>query len=172
MHHPGHDSWCDRPNNAIHRVDTRSRPHPIEVHLTDNLSLFSCPCSIAAEKIESMALFGAEPRLCPPVPFSDPKNYYQQAAQLEKEIDGAVWTNQVSRGLGQAGMLGSCVARHAWVFTLVLSFCVVACSSRRSRTSAPTLKVRPPLQFPHLRQLLKPFIIHRESPCLLLSVPD
>lgn len=81
--------------------------------MADNLSLVSCSRSIASEKIESMALFGAEPRLCPPVPFSDPRNYYQQAAQLEKEIDGAVWTNQVSRRLAQAGRVEGCVARHA-----------------------------------------------------------
>lgn len=51
--------------------------------------------SIATEKIELMRLFGAEVRLQPSVPFRDPRNYYQEAGRLAREIPNSVFSNQV-----------------------------------------------------------------------------
>lgn len=52
------------------------------------------PQHISAEKIAAMTVFGAKVRKCPPVPFEDPRHYYQTAKRISSEIPNAVWTNQ------------------------------------------------------------------------------
>jgi cysteine synthase A len=55
---------------------------------------FTMPNHVSNEKVEMMKSFGAEVEICPVVPFTDPRHYYQRAKHIAETTPGAVWGNQ------------------------------------------------------------------------------
>jgi len=52
------------------------------------------PNNQSLEKIELLRTLGAEVELVPPVPFSNPENYYHVARRRAEEIENAFWADQ------------------------------------------------------------------------------
>ena len=73
-------------------------------HTTSSSSYSTSSCAIppstdmpntqSAEKVDLLRLLGAEVRLAPAVPVSDPTHYTFQARDAAAGIPNAVWTNQ------------------------------------------------------------------------------
>jgi cysteine synthase len=57
-------------------------------------SVIVMPNNQSQEKIDLLRTLGAEVELTPPVPFSDPCNYYHVARQRALEQDNAFWADQ------------------------------------------------------------------------------
>lgn len=57
-------------------------------------AVFTVPANCSQEKIDAIRAYGAEVRVCPVVPFSDPAHYYHLARRLADDTPGAVWGNQ------------------------------------------------------------------------------
>lgn len=59
--------------------------------------IFTIPDKMAQEKIDLLAALGAEVHVCPTaVDKEDPRSYYEVAARLAREIDGAWYPDQYS----------------------------------------------------------------------------
>lgn len=56
--------------------------------------LIVIPETQSQEKIDLLRLLGAEVKLVPAVPYSDPNNYVKVSARLAQEMDNAIWANQ------------------------------------------------------------------------------
>lgn len=52
------------------------------------------PDDQSREKIELLTTYGADVRVVPAVPFSNPENYYHVARRVSEELPGAFWANQ------------------------------------------------------------------------------
>ncbi len=52
------------------------------------------PDTQSAEKIGLLRSLGAEVRIVPAVPYSDPNNYVRLSGRIAAETPGAVWANQ------------------------------------------------------------------------------
>lgn len=52
------------------------------------------PDTQSKEKVDAMEVLGADVRLVPAVPFTDPKNYNHQAKEYAEKLENSVWTNQ------------------------------------------------------------------------------
>lgn len=52
------------------------------------------PSNQSSEKIELLRTLGAEVELVPPVPFSNPNNYYHVAKARAENLENAFWANQ------------------------------------------------------------------------------
>lgn len=57
-------------------------------------SVIVMPSNQSPEKIDLLRTLGAEVELTPPVPFSNPQNYYHVAKQRAQELPHAFWANQ------------------------------------------------------------------------------
>lgn len=57
-------------------------------------SIIVIPNNQSVEKIELLRALGADVRLVPPAPFSEPGNYNKIAARIAEEIPGGFWANQ------------------------------------------------------------------------------
>ncbi len=59
---------------------------------------YSCviymPDNQSPQKIEILQTLGAEVRVVPTVPYTDPMNYQKQAERYAQSLEGAVWVNQ------------------------------------------------------------------------------
>lgn len=52
------------------------------------------PNNQAQDKVFALQALGAEIKLVPPAPFTNPQNYYHVARELAESIPGAFWANQ------------------------------------------------------------------------------
>lgn len=57
-------------------------------------SIIVIPNNQSVEKIELLRALGADVRLVPPAPFSEPGNYNKIAARIAEEVTGGFWANQ------------------------------------------------------------------------------
>lgn len=57
-------------------------------------SVIVMPDNQSSEKIELLRTLGAEVELVPPVPFSNPGNYYHVARDRAQNLENAFWANQ------------------------------------------------------------------------------
>ncbi len=57
-------------------------------------SIFVTPDDQSQEKIDLLRLYGAEVRIVPAVPFSNPDNYYHVARRIAADLPGAVFADQ------------------------------------------------------------------------------
>lgn len=61
------------------------------------------PDDQSAEKIDLLRVFGADVRLVPVVPFTNPENYYHVAARIAKSIQGGFWADQFNNTANYRG---------------------------------------------------------------------
>lgn len=57
-------------------------------------SVIVVPDDQSPEKIELLRAYGADVRVVPAVPFTNPENYYHVARRIAEELPGAFWANQ------------------------------------------------------------------------------
>jgi cysteine synthase A len=57
-------------------------------------SIIVVPDDQSREKIELLRAYGADVRVVPAVPFTDPENYYHVARRTAEKMPGAFWANQ------------------------------------------------------------------------------
>ena len=57
-------------------------------------SIICIPDDQSPEKYELLRTFGAEVRVIPAAPFTNPENYYHVARRIAQETSGAVWADQ------------------------------------------------------------------------------
>jgi len=57
-------------------------------------SIIVTPDDQSAEKIELLRVLGADVRLVPATPFTNPENYYHVAQSIAQSLPGAVWADQ------------------------------------------------------------------------------
>jgi cysteine synthase A len=65
-------------------------------------SVISVPDDQSEEKIQLLRTFGADVRVVPAVPFSDPENYYHVARRLAEATPGAFWADQFNNTANRA----------------------------------------------------------------------
>ncbi|HUA09872.1 MAG TPA: cysteine synthase A [Candidatus Acidoferrales bacterium] len=56
--------------------------------------IIAVPGDQSQEKIDLLRVFGADVRVIPPAPFTNPENYYHVARRIAEETPGAFWCNQ------------------------------------------------------------------------------
>jgi cysteine synthase A len=61
------------------------------------------PDDQSTEKIELLRAFGADVRLVPVVPFTNPENYYHVAGRVAKSIHGGFWADQFNNTANYRG---------------------------------------------------------------------
>jgi cysteine synthase A len=66
-------------------------------------SIIIMPDDQSAEKIELLRALGADVRLVPVVPFTNPENYYHVAGRVAKSIQGALWADQFNNTANYRG---------------------------------------------------------------------
>jgi cysteine synthase A len=71
------------------------------------------PANISSEKVELARTLGARVHVCPVVPFSDPRHYYQAARRLAEETPGGCWGNQFE-GLQNAAAHAATTGPEIW----------------------------------------------------------
>jgi len=61
------------------------------------------PDDQSAEKIELLRAFGADVRLVPVVPFTNPENYYHVAGRIAQSVHGGFWADQFNNTANYRG---------------------------------------------------------------------
>ena len=56
--------------------------------------IIAVPGDQSQEKIDLLRVYGADVRVVPPAPFTNPENYYHVARRIAEETPGAFWANQ------------------------------------------------------------------------------
>jgi cysteine synthase A len=65
-------------------------------------SIICIPDDQSPEKIELLRTFGADVRVVPAVPFTNPANYYHVAQRIAKETPNAIWADQFNNVANKA----------------------------------------------------------------------
>jgi cysteine synthase A len=66
-------------------------------------SIIVTPDDQSAEKIDLLRVLGADVRLVPAVPFTNPENYYHVAQQIAASTPGAMWADQFNNPANYRG---------------------------------------------------------------------
>ncbi len=108
-------------------------------------SIIAIPDDQSPEKIELLRTFGADVRVVPAVPFTNPENYYHVAKRIAEATPGAIWADQFNNVANRAAHYATTGPEIWEAFGSRLTAFVAACGTGGTLAgTAAFLKERDP----------------------------